>query len=169
MKTILYMSVTANGYIATKEDGVDWISKASWRNYLDSIKKMDAVIIGRRTYDLMPRKEFQKNCLYVVLTHKKLVKGKIANMMFTGKSPEEIISFLKKKGFKKVCVAGGGKTNASFVKASLIDEIYLDVEPIILGKGIQLFSPNNFETKLKLLRVRKLNRNAVQLHYKVLQ
>lgn len=163
------MTITANGYIATEDDKVNWISKESWKSYLNTIRKMDAVIIGRRTYNLMPRKEFQKNCLYIVLTHKKLVKGKMANMIFTSKSPKEIISFLKKQGFKKVCVAGGGKTNASFMKAGLIDEIYLDVEPIILGRGIQLFSSNNFKNKLRLLGIKKLNKNTLQLHFKVLK
>ncbi len=162
------MTITANGYIATKDDNVDWISKESWKSYLNTIRKMDAVIIGRRTYDLMPRKEFQKNCHYIVLTHKKPSKSKTSNILFNNRSAKEVLAFLKKNRFKKVCIAGGSKTNASFMKTGLIDEIYLDVEPIILGSGIQLFSPTNFKNNLILLGIKKLNRNTVQLHLKIL-
>lgn len=167
MKTILYMTITANGYIATEDDKVDWISKESWQSYLNTIRKIDAVIIGRRTYNLMPRKEFQRNCEYVVLTHSKPVKSKSPNVIFTNRSPKEVINFLNRKGFKRICIAGGGKTNASFMKAGLIDEIYLDVEPLVLGKGIQFFHPSEFQTKLKLLSIRKLRDSTIQLHYRV--
>ena len=51
----------------------------------------------------------------------------------------------------------------------LIDEIYLDIEPIIFGKGIKLFADNNFEVKLKLLGIRNLTEDILQLHYKVLK
>lgn len=163
------MTITANGYIATEDDNVDWISKESWQSYLNTIRKVDSVIIGRRTYDLMPRKEFQKNCEYVVLTHRKPAKSKSPNVIFTNRSPKEIINFLNRRGFKRICIAGGGKTNSAFMKSGLIDEIYLDVEPIILGKGISLFFPTKFSHKLKLLGIGKLNENTLHLHYKILR
>ena len=53
------------------------------------------------------------------------------------------------------------------MKENLIDEIILDVEPLIFGKGIKLFSEGNFEAKLELLEVRKISDNVVQLRYKV--
>lgn len=59
--------------------------------------------------------------------------------------------------------------NASFIAAGLIDEIFLDVEPHLFGKGIKLFEGKNFEAKLKLLGVKKISKNEVQLHYKVLK
>lgn len=55
------------------------------------------------------------------------------------------------------------------MKEGLVDEIYLDIEPIVLGKGIQLFEDADFESKLELLETRKFSNNEIQLHYKVLK
>lgn len=57
----------------------------------------------------------------------------------------------------------------AFMKEGLINEIYLDVEPLIFGKGIKLFADSDFEYNLELLEVNKLNENTVQLHYKVIK
>ena len=64
---------------------------------------------------------------------------------------------------------GGGTLNTSFMAENLIDEIYLDVEPIVFGKGIRLFKENDFEAKLKLLEIKKLSNDEIQLHYQVLK
>lgn len=76
---------------------------------------------------------------------------------------------MHEQGFETIMVCGGGGLNTSFMKENLIDEIYLDIEPIIFGKGIKLFEDSNFEAKLKLLGVKKLSSNEIQLHYKVIK
>ena len=64
-------------------------------------------------------------------------------------------------------LAGGGMLNASFMREGLVNEIYLDVEPLIFGKGIQIIAPSEFEYELELLEVKKLNKDTVQLRYLV--
>lgn len=55
------------------------------------------------------------------------------------------------------------------MKEGLIDEIFLDVEPVVFRKGIKLFADADFEAKLELLETRNFSNNEVQLHYKVLK
>jgi dihydrofolate reductase len=169
MKVVLYMAITINGLIAKENDDVSFVSAAEWKNFNRMIRKAGNIIIGRRTYDLM-RKSSElpkyKNTKIVVVTHKpKKVSGK--NIVFTDDSPNEIIKMLRNDGFKIALVAGGGKLNSSFMKAGVVDELYLDLEPTILGKGIKLFADANFEKKLKLVSVKHFSKNEVQLHYKV--
>ena len=76
---------------------------------------------------------------------------------------------IEEKGFEKAFLAGGGQLNASFMKEGLVDEIYLDVEPLLFGKGIKLFADADFEYKLELLECKKLNANTLQLHYEILK
>lgn len=165
MQVILYMAITANGLIAREDDSVDWLSPQSWASYKKILQDTGCAVIGRRTYELMSLEEFVKDCLYVVLTSKPF-KSQNPNIIFTHQSPREILRFLEDKGLHTVCVAGGGRVNSAFIKAGLIDELYLDVEPIILGQGISLFWPDNFEFNLQLVGVDKLN-NTLRLHYKV--
>lgn len=53
------------------------------------------------------------------------------------------------------------------MKEDLIDEIYLDVEPLVFGKGIPIFREADFEYELELMEIKKLNKNTIQLHYRV--
>lgn len=74
---------------------------------------------------------------------------------------------MKKTGVSEACLIGGQQTISQFIQKGLVDEIYLDVEPLIFGQGIPLFSPADFELKLELLEVKNLSAQTVQLHYKV--
>jgi len=154
MKVILYMAMTANGYIADLKDNVEWISEDSWNSYLAKVKEIGVAVIGKRTYDLMKSNEFVKGCKYYVLSDEE----NTSNAEFI-KSPEEI----KEENY---CICGGGITNSLFINQ--ITEIYLDIEPIILGKGIKLFADADFEVKLELLETKQMG-NTIQLHYKVLR
>lgn len=59
--------------------------------------------------------------------------------------------------------------NTAFIEQNLVDEIFLDIEPIILGHGIPLFRNGQFETTLKLLGQSNLSADEIQLHYKVMK
>lgn len=170
MKVILYMETTVNGFVAKSDDNTDWISDEAWESYTNMMAGMDAIIIGKKTYDLMPEEEFQKTTEYIVFTSNNREENKkVPNVTFSNDSPRAIIEHLNEKGYQKVCVAGGGKTNASFMKQGLVDEIYLDIEPFVFGSGIPLFGSADFEYSLELLETKKLNNDTVQLHYKVIK
>ncbi|MDO8503881.1 MAG: dihydrofolate reductase family protein [bacterium] len=168
MKVILYMAVTGNGYIAKENDDTSWISKEEWNSYSAVVRKAGNSVIGHRTYDIITKQpefsEFEKVKI-VIVSHNDFKT--LSSNHVTVKTPEEALSLLK--DFKEVIVAGGSNLNSSFMEKNLIDEVYLDIEPIIFGKGIKLFADNNFEVKLKLLGIRNLTEDIIQLHYKVLK
>src|SRR3990167_2639618 len=167
MKVILYMTITANGYIARENDDVDFASDAEWDRFRAIANRIGNMIIGRRTYDVMKRdNQFSdlENVRKVVLTHETTTESK--NIIFTDKQPKEILRHLESLGFNEVLVAGGGICNTNFMVENLVDEIYLDIEPVILGRGIKLFADDNFEINLELIEIKELTNNEVQLHYK---
>lgn len=90
----------------------------------------------------------------------------ISNNHLIAESPEEALNLLK--DFDEVIVAGGGILNNSFIEKNLVDEIYLDIEPIVITKGIPLFVGKEIEKDLKLIGQKKINDNEIQLHYKVI-
>ncbi len=168
MKVTLYMAMTVNGMIAKENDETPW-SDAVWISYYNVAKQFKAIILGRRTYEIMREiNEFEKieNPFTVVVTNQKLTNSK--NFAFV-KSPRNAIKLLKEKGFSKALLGGGAHLNAAFAKENLIDEIILDIEPMLFGKGIKLFADADFEAKLKLVGVKKLSKDELQLHYKVLK
>ena len=169
MKVILYMEMTVNGFVAKPDDNTDWISDEAWESYTAVMAEVDAIIIGKRTYDLMPQDEFQKSAEYIVVTSSKPVDKKVPNVVFFNDTPAQIIEQLQKKGHENIAIAGGGKANVLFMNAGLIDEIYLDIEPVVFGSGIPLFAKDDFEYKLEFLDTKMLNKNTIQLHYRVLK
>lgn len=174
MKVILYMAITINGFIAKENDDTSWVTETEWASFSGMIRKNGNMIIGKRTYEVMiENDEFNRSNLNkiktVVLTNDASLKIHNPEFISIALSPQEAISILRKQRFETIMVCGGGGLNASLMRENLIDEIYLDVEPIAFGKGIRLFRESDFEVKLKLLEVKKLSDNELQLHYQVLK
>ncbi len=168
MKVILYMAVSANGMIARSDDDTSWISKEEWNSYSLAVRSAGCLIVGSRTYNILTKQpEFSefKNIKLVVVSENNF--GTLAQNHLVANSPKEALELLK--DFKEVIVAGGGILNASFLTDNLVDEIYLDVEPIIFWEGIPLFKDKNFERNLRLIGQKKITDNEIQLHYQVLK
>ena len=83
------------------------------------------------------------------------------------KSPKEAINFAKRLKFKKILLAGGGNTNTKFMELNLINEVFFNIDPVLVGKGIKVFKESNFENKLKFLGMKRLKDGIIQLHYKL--
>ena len=168
MRVILYMAISLNGMIAKSDDDTSWISKEEWDNYSLAVRTAGNLIVGHRTYGILTKQqefsEFKDVKLVVV-----------AQDDFQTLSPNHLVAHSPKEAlkclsdFEQVIVAGGGLLNASFLEENLVDEMYLDIEPIILGRGIPLFRDKDFERNLKLVGQKKISDNEVQLHYEVLK
>jgi len=167
MKVILYMAMTANGYIAKENDDAPW-SDAVFNGYYDFVKKRKNIILGKRTYEIMKEiNEFEKlGFPFTIVVSDSPENNNDGKTIFVS-SPKEAIKELEGKNINETIVGGGSTLNSSFMAENLIDEIYLDVEPIIFGEGIPLFRGGNFEKKLELIEINKISKNEIQLHYRV--
>ena len=168
MKVLLYAAITINGFIAKENDDTSWISREEWDIYSLAVRTAGNVIVGYRTYGILTQQpEFSefKDVKLVVVAEQEFQT--LSPHHLVARSPKEALKLLS--AFEEVIVAGGGALNASFLNENLVDEIYLDIEPIILGKGIPLFRDKNFERKLKLVGQKKITDHEIQLHYEVLK
>lgn len=168
MKVILYMAISANGLIAKSDDDTSWVSKEEWDGFSLTVRTAGCLIVGHRTYNILTKQpEFAefKDIKLVVVSQEDFVTLTPAHLI--AHSPKEALEILK--DFKEVVVAGGGALNASFMEENLVDEIFLDIEPIILGQGIPLFRDKDFERNLKLIGNKNISENEIQLHYQVLK
>lgn len=170
MKVILFMAVSLNGIIARENNEEDFLSDDNWITFAKLVNDTGCVIWGRRTHEVVKKWE-QKFHDQIRNVKKVIVSGSgnvgIGEDYVLAKSPEEALSALDKDGFEQVIISGGSVLNTSFAKAGFIDEVIVNVEPVMVGKGIPLFSPDNFELQLELLEISKISKNIIQLHYKV--
>lgn len=168
MQLILYMATTVNGYIADEDGETPW-SQAVWESYYRLAKEFKAIIVGRKTYEVMQEvDEFKKigSPFTLVVTNKSLRANPNITIV---KSPQAALSILKEKNYTRVLIGGGGQLNASFMKEKLIDQLILDIEPLIFGQGIKLFEGEDFKAQLELQETKNLSKNTIQLRYKVLK
>ena len=76
-------------------------------------------------------------------------------------------SKLKKEKGKDICLMGGGVLARSLFEADLIDEVGINVHPVLLGSGIPLFHEMTKQINLKLMKCQELKNGCVALTYKV--
>lgn len=165
------MGISVNGQIARENGTVDWNSSEGWTSFYNHGKAAGNFIMGSNTYRVgMADGTFPfEGALNIVMTRQKVENTWGDTVIFTDKSPKEVLEMVEQKGFKTALLIGGGKLNSSFAKEKLIDEVYLDIEPIAFGRGISVFESSDFELDLEFLETVRLNSNTIQLHYKVVK
>ncbi|HLD80292.1 MAG TPA: dihydrofolate reductase family protein [Candidatus Nanoarchaeia archaeon] len=168
MKVILYASMSVNGFIARENDKEDFLSDENWFSFQKLAEGAGCFCVGRRAYEVVKEK-YKSGYNFDTLKAKPIVLSKSPKKIKYDVvvSPHDAIKKAKSLGSKSLVVAGGGKTNASFMKSGLVDEVVLNLEPFVLGKGVRVFDDENFENKLKLLKMKKLKSGIIQLHYKL--
>lgn len=173
MKVIQQNAVSVDGYISGPNHNTDWVSDEDWESFINLANDIGNLVIGRVTYGLMQSAgelEHFNKIQVVSLTKNDNLTEKKDNIIVTNKSPKETVKLLKKKGHKKMLIGGGGRLNASFLEAGLIDELYLNIHPIVLTQGTPLYSIyKNASMKLKLINTKKLSTQVIQHHYKVIK
>lgn len=168
MNTKIYMATSLDNFIARKNDDTDFLSEAGWDNFTKIVTAARCLIIGRRTYEIMLNDgnfDSFDDAIALVVVSKTLKEAdhKVVS------SPQEALDHLSSKGFDTALVCGGSKLNASFLAAGLVNELQLDIEPVILGQGIPLFAETDLDTTaLELIKTDKLpNDTTLSVLYKV--
>ena len=171
MKVILYMAQTMNGIIAREDYGEDFLSDENWKVFLALTKETGCFIVGRKTYEEVKK---WKNYNFDNIKATKIIISNKSNFnlgegYLLANSPRDALRKASELGFKKVILTGGGKINTAFMKERLVDEIIVNIEPFVLGKGIKIFSEEDFENKLNLIDTKVLKSGIVQIHYKIIK
>ncbi len=171
MKTTLFMAMSLNGIVARENNDEDFISDDSWETFVKLTRKTGCLIWGRKTFEVV--KTWDKNYLDQIKEVRKVIVSNQKFELDTGcelaNSPQGALEILEKMGYKEVILCGGAINNSSFAKDNLIDEIIFNIEPVLIGKGLPIFSPQDFDLKLEFMETKKLTDNIVQLRYKVIK
>lgn len=168
-KIVLYIAVSLDGYIATKDDCLEWLFKTEGEGdngYSDFYNTIDTIILGRRTYEWILNQEGDnfpykgKQCYVFSNTR----HGKDQNVIFVNGNIAELAEKLKQTDGKNIWIVGGGELLHGFMEQRLVDEWIINIAPTIIGDGIPLFKKLDFETRLILKDVRRINQ-FTELHY----
>ena len=171
MKKIVYIGTSLDGFIARKDGDIDWLVKfadeEALHAYREFIKRIDAVIIGKGTYEKVlsfPSWPYETEVFVLSSTLQQVpdhLKDKVTILLM---KPGELLSHLSGKGFSGIYV-DGGKVIQSFLKEDLIDELIISKIPILLGSGIPLFGSLDRDLLFTHIRTESYSNGLVRSYY----
>ena len=159
-----------DNYIARKDDSVDWLL---WSDEAGEImreywKTIDTIVMGRRTYEVAARSG-SKGGYSGVKTYvfsRTIKKASTTKLKFVSEDAASFVRRLKEEEGKDICVMGGGVLAKSLFEAGLIDEVGLNIHPVLLGSGIPLFYEMPLQIDLELVKCQQLTNGCVVVTYR---
>jgi dihydrofolate reductase len=181
MKTQYFTATSLDGYIATEDDSIDWLFPLGDINdtgYSKFIAHVGALAMGSSTYEWMLRhaekvsEEAGSPWPYSqptwVFTHRELPIFANADVRFTSGDVRPVhAEMLAAAAGKNLWVVGGGDLAGQFHDAGLLDEVFVQVASVTLGRGKPLFPRRVTSPPWKLLSVRQVGSGFVELHYEL--
>jgi dihydrofolate reductase len=172
MTRYVYIAVSLDGYIAGRNDALDWLEKLpnptqsdfGWAAFMTGI---DAVVIGRRTWETVmnaPVWPYEKPVFVLSTTLKDLPEELRGKAELANESPRDLVARLAKRGFHDLYI-DGGRTIQGFLREDLIDELIITWVSVVLGDGIPLFGSLEKQLDLKLKTSEVLNEYLVKSYY----
>ncbi len=175
MSNLVFITTSLDGFIARKNGGIDWLndipnSENSDFGFNEFMKRIDAIVLGRNTFDLVLTFNYYpyiKQVFVLSSTLKSIperLKSKVE--ILTGE-PNKIVELLINRGYKNLYI-DGGKTIQGFLRQELLDKIIITRIPILLGSSILLFNNLTNEQKFEHIETVVFNNALVRSHYKKL-
>jgi dihydrofolate reductase len=174
MRKVTYgAACSLDGYIAAADGAVDWLHfsrdvQAFMEAYWPTV---DTILVGRGTWEFNARQDageapslpgvktylFSRTLDDVTRPGVQLVRGDAG----------AFVRKLKTEPGKDICVLGGGVLGTSLLEAGVVDEVGMNVHPVLLGSGIPLFRNITRRIPLELIETRQMDGGCVLCTYRV--
>ena len=179
-KIFFQMMLSVDGFFEGPNREIDWHNvDDEFNDYaIEMLNKVDLLIFGRITYDLMnsywPTKEAMTNdpivaglmnSLPKIVYSKTIEKAEWNNTRLVKEvNPDEILKIKNEPG-KDIAVFGSSDLVITLNKHRLIDEFRIFINPLILGSGKALLKGITTPIKLKFINTRTFSNGNVLLCY----
>jgi dihydrofolate reductase len=167
MRIVTYgAACSLDGFIASADGGVEWLHmsrdvRAIMAEYWGTI---DTLVWGRKTWDFaashggMAESRPLRNYVFSrTLTTEPFVPG----------DPGAFVNDLKRKPGKGICVMSGGHLAQALFAADAIDEVGLNIHPVLLGAGVPLFRDPGKRIALEMKEAKVIAGGCVYAIYRV--
>jgi dihydrofolate reductase len=183
-RIISFAHVSLDGFVAGPNGEMDWIKAVGeiFEYVGKRIGEGDTAMYGRVTYQLMEsywpvvgasptanKQEIEHSKWYsqihkIILSHT-LNEADLPNTTIINSNLAERINQVKQVGDKEILLFGSPSATHALMKEGLIDGYWLFVNPMVLGKGIPLFSDVKEQAKLNLVHTQQFNCGVTELSY----
>jgi dihydrofolate reductase len=185
-KIISFMHMSLDGFVAGPNGEMDWIKvdEEIFDHVGKRISEGDTALYGRITYQMMEdywptaadqhgaskhdieHSKWYKKVHKVVLSRTLTEEGLVNTEIISDNLPDRI-NELKQRTGNEILLFGSPTATHSLIQQNLIDGYWLFVNPVILGKGIPLFTNVRDKIKLELLSTQQFVSGVTALSYSV--
>ena len=164
MKVSLVAAVSADGFIAREHNEfAGWSSSEDKKVFVELTKRAGVMVMGSTTYKTIGKAlPGRRNIVYT--------RGVIEQdgIETTAEDPADLLKRLEQDGFDEVSIIGGATIYDMFLRAGLITDVYLTVEPVLFGAGISL-ATGSMDVRMHVVDTKMLNDDTILMHYEVEQ
>ena len=183
MRLVTYgAACSLDGFIAARDGTMDWLhfSRDVEKTMARYWSTVDTVLMGRKTWEFsaaaggsdgragndrsgQPAQPAQPKTYVFSRTLTEVPEG----AELVSSDAGEFVRALKARPGQGICVMGGGELATSLFAAGVIDEVGLNVHPILLGTGVPLFRDPGRHVALELAESRTIDGGCVLSTYRV--
>lgn len=163
MSISFYGCVSLDGYLADSEHDLTWLfesgspEETSYQAFYDSL---DITIMGKQTFKEIEKLDSPKNA-YSTTTNYVFTHDSKFNEEGFIPVQGDVVDFVKGLDQEKhIWVVGGNQILAPLLEANLVDQLIIQVAPVLLGEGIPLFTQKKETKRFHLAEVTQFGQFA---------
>jgi dihydrofolate reductase len=179
-KVKYFVANSLDNFIARRDGSVDWLFMDGDYGMREFFSSIDAVLLGRKTYEIAlglsppkPKskksagKRASKSATKTYVFSRTMKDRDDDGVTIISENAGEFVRTLKNQAGKDIWLMGGGELARYLFAEKLVDEIGLNIHPVLLGAGIPLFNEIGKQLDLELLDCKAHKNGCVQVTYRV--
>jgi dihydrofolate reductase len=168
-KLVYQVAVSLDGFIAGPGEALDWLvwSEDAAAVAGDLWQDADAILMGRRTYDFALKSGGGGDDPGGITTYvfSRTLAAAPPGAELVADDAATFVRKLKAAAGGKIILMGGGLLAGALAEAGLIDEVVLNIHPVILGGGTPVFGHIRSKVALGVQQARILSSGCAVLTF----
>lgn len=173
MRTVTYgAACSLDGFITGPDGAMDWLefTQDVRQVMAEYWPKVDTILMGRKTWEVAAASAqggggssdirsyvFSRSLTHLSQSGVELVRDDAGGF----------VRRLKQQPGKDICLMGGGELASTLLAAGVVDEVGLNIHPVLLGAGIPMFVNPGRRVSLELLESRTMEGGCILARYRV--
>lgn len=178
-KVKYYLANSLDNFIARPDGAVDWLFMDGDYGMAEFFRSVDAVLVGRKTYDVAvaharaASKRTRKKSGKIGFDMKSYVFSRSLavdpddGVEVVSDNAAGVVRALKEGEGKDIWLMGGGALARSLFAENVVDEIGLNIHPVLLGSGVPLFGDIGRQLDLELFDHKVHPNGCIQVWYRI--